>query len=257
MKKTIILFFVIVSLVLVSCGAASEDYMPNESESSKVTDVANKNNQKIYYTVNYEIDSNDVNKTIENLENELANNNGYVESSNYNYSENSEIIRVYYIFRCPTEKLDEFILFIDNECEVGYKNISSTNITTQYASNEARIITLESSKQAYLNMLNKDNLTVSDVIAIQKAIEEIDTELTELNILQEKYDSLLDYSTITIEINKTSSFFETYFGFLGGLVKAIASIILYILPFGIITLLIIFLIIKISKKEKKQRQTNN
>ena len=147
---------------------------------------------------------------------------------------------------------------LDESYKIDYKNLTSTNITTQYASNEARITTLKASKEAYLKMLAKTDITVNEIILIQKEIETIDTELTELEILKNQYDSLLDYSTIRVTITEKESFVNTYLSYLATLFTGIFKILLYLLPFILVAGIVLLCVyIYIKKKDKKEYEVQD
>jgi len=257
MKKVLFLLVLILLFFgLVGCKNSSEKYDPDLSEPSlpEINNISSAvTNQKIYYTVDYRIIDNDIVNSIKNIENVILDLNGYVESYNSNYdSENGKVTSTHYTFRCPTDKLNSLLTHLDESYKIDYKNLTSTNITTQYASNEARITTLKASKEAYLKMLAKTDITVNEIILIQKEIETIDTELTELEILKNQYDSLLDYSTIRVTITEKESFVNTYLAYLATLFTGIFKILLYLLPFILVAGIVLLCVyIYIKKKDKK------
>ena len=254
MKKIILLFVLLFTLIFVGCGAKAEaDYSGTKLPEASIINNNTVTNQKIYYTVNYRITNEKIEESIKEIEDLILKSNGYVESYNSNYdSDKGKVTSAYYTFRCPTDKLNNLLEYLDENYKIEYKNLSSTNITTQYASNEARITTLKASKEAYLKMLDKSNITVNEIIMIQKEIEAIDTELTELEILKNKYDNLLDYSTIHLSISEEETFVNTYLGYLSTLFIGVFKVLLYLLPFILVAgtiLLSVFIYIK--KKNKK------
>lgn len=253
MKKLLLISLFIMAVVLSGCAAKyNPDYSePSLPEINNTTSVVT--NQKIYYTVDYRIIDSDIVNSIKNIENVVLNLNGYVESYSSNYdSENGKVTSSHYTFRCPTDKLNSLLSSLDENYKIDYKNLTSTNITTQYVSNEARITTLKASKEAYLKMLVKSDITVNEIILIQKEIETIDTELTELEILKNQYDSLLDYSTIRVTITEKESFVNTYLGYLVTLFTGIFKILLYLLPFIFVASVVLLCVyIYIKKKDKK------
>lgn len=69
------------------------------------------------------------------------------------------------------------------------------------------------------------------------------------------YDNLIDYNTITIYlIYEESNYFKQYFNYLKKLCVIIFMVFIYTMPFGLIALLIIFIIKYISKMNKKGKE---
>ena len=249
MRKIKYFILAILCLLLVGCAADSPgDYVGNENNASN--NVTVETTRKVYYTVSYTIASlnyKDIKKTIETEVKEFK---GYIESS----SETNEHSVV--VYRIPTEKLNDFLDVVDsNGNAVVSKTIESKDVTTSYSALEARKQVLESSRKAYLQMLEKPNISTNEIITLQNKIDEIDTELLTISNELYKYNNLLDYSKITISYNLTSknpSFIENYGNYLVGFFTVVGQIILYLLPFGLIGFGIAGTIIFFEKRRKKK-----
>ena len=191
MKKTLItLFALIFGLSLASCGAdPNGDYIPEnggmdegvntETNNNVVTDT----NRKVIYTVSYSINGDDV----MDVKNQV--NNKVIELEGYTSSSEETLKQAKVIYRIPTEKLNLFLDYIDSFDGVGSKQITSSDITSSYAYVEAKIQTLMASREAYVKILETENLSRSEIIQINDKIATIDTELLKISNEKASYDN--------------------------------------------------------------------
>lgn len=256
MKKCIYCLLLYICIVfIVGCGdAASNDKTYSSENSNTIIETS----RRIYYTVEISVETEDLNKTINDITNETNRLNGYISNSYISDNGNSSII-----VRVPTKDLFVFLEKIENsDDKITDKKISSFDITSNYNKIEARLQVLNSSKEAYLKLLAEAK-SINDIIIIQNKLEELDSEILELEMQKANYDNLIDYSTITIYLNyEESNYFKQYFNYLGKLCVIIFTVFIYTMPFGIIALLIVFIIKYISKinkngKEKNEKKNKN
>lgn len=238
MKKTLItLFALIFGLSLASCGAAPNgDYIPEnggmdegvntETNNNVVTDT----NRKVIYTVSYSINGDDV----MDVKNQV--NNKVIELEGYTSSSEETLKQAKVIYRIPTEKLNLFLDYIDSFDGVGSKQITSSDITSSYAYVEAKIQTLMASREAYVKILETENLSRSEIIQINDKIASIDTELLKISNEKASYDNKLSYSTVTINyyvnepVVKEPTYFDKYWEYIKDFFVGLADLILYSLP---------------------------
>lgn len=252
MKKWIIgLFTFLFGFVLFGCSSPNYDNPTienggvNEGENNVVIETT----RKIIYTVDYSIYGENSFDTKKEIYNKLDDFNGYTSSSNESLTYASVVYKI------PTENLNSFLDFVDSFDGVGSKTISSNDITSSYSYMEAKITTLEASKNAYLTLLNDPSLTRSDIILINDKIDEIDIELLSLYNQKANYDNKLDYSTITINyhLEQKPSFFKEYVAYLGNFFVGLGKAILYMLPVFFVTgciFSLIFFPIRYRKNKK-------
>lgn len=245
-KFLIILLLFTVMLLLFGCSAEDSKGMGVETGDNNVTVETTR---KIYYTVSYTIDTEDlgeINSSINSKVNEL---NGYVSNSsqNGNYAN--------YVYKVPTKSLNTFLDFVDSFGEnVSEKNVQSTDITSTYSQLDARKEILEASRVAYLKLLNEKNLSISSIIELQNKIDDIDSELLNLNNQLSKYDNLVEYSTVTITYNQKDAnegFCVEYGNYLFGLLKLVFYIFMYTLPFTSIAGIVLLVMFLIKKRKMK------
>ena len=257
-KKIFKLFVVLmISLLLVGCGAAGPSGTPDVNDNLGSNEgIVIETNRKIYYTVDMNINTDDVNETMQYYTQEAIKLEGYISNSNIATSGVS-----YVTYRIPTASLTEFLNHIDNDSnsEVTRKSISTSDITTKYNKVEARLEILYASRQSYVKLLEKAN-SLSEIISLQNKIEDIDTEILQLENEKGSYDNLIDYSTIKIYFNtkeKKNNFFTEYLQYFVNFFKVIGIIILYTIPFGIIGFLILGIIVICRRNKKKRKEVIN
>lgn len=259
-KFVFLLLLAFLSIIAVGCGNESNgsDY-PNGDENGEINEGTNR---KIYYNVNYTIKNRHIDKTIAAIGQKVKEYNGYIDNS---YEKDSY---ANYVYRIPSDKLNDFMDYMSTIGSVIDKSLSSNDITIKYSYTTERLNTLYASKEAYLVLLTREGLTMDEIISIKSKIEEIDTEIRTLERTKANYDNLLDYSTVTI-VYRTSnkikaSFLKDYVQYLRDFVVGLFKFIMYALPFGIVgggvAILIYFLQEKSRKKriaERQQRFINN
>lgn len=256
-KNSFIILLFLLCLFLMGCGMSGNENVkdpapsiPDGSDDIIDIDV----DRKIYYTVSYTVKLQEIEETISSISKKVSEYGGYIEKSNEWESDSKSYAS--YTYRVPISKLNDFLNFMEENEGIASKNISSDDITLTYSKTEERIKTLNASKSAYLNILEKENLSISDIISINTRIEEIDSEVNYLENTKAKYDSLLDYATINIDYNTNfeKSFLEQYLGYLASFFITFGKIILYALPFALVAgVIMLFIFIPQRKKSKRQK----
>ncbi len=211
MKKKIyvVLFVIIIAALclstLTACGANGNDYAPGGSSSDvsedKSESVVDNVNRKIYYKVYVELTGGNPETIGSTVRTQTTAKGGYVESSSETFSEGSASYYRYTV-RIPTKKLDEFVAAIEGAGKLGSKRIETVDITTGYVNAQARKEALESEREVLNELMHSDGVTVADVLTISQRISEINANLNSLEIQLTQYDSLIDFSTVTIYISQ-------------------------------------------------------
>ena len=97
--------------------------------------------------------------------------------------------------RIPSDKLDEFLNGLDSVGRVVDRSESSTDMTVQYADNEARLATLQA-KMERLNELLEKAETVEDLISIESAIADTQYSIDSYETRQRTIDRQVDMSEV-------------------------------------------------------------
>lgn len=155
--------------------------------------------RKIVYYVNLNLTVTDIKESGEKIINLAKSQGGFLQSSNENTGSN--YANYSYVLRIPTEKLDEFLGQAESQGTVNYKTVNSEDITTTYVAATARKNAIEQEIAA----LNGLELTsTSAILERSKRIYELTAELGALEMQINNYDSLVNYSTVTISLNTTA-----------------------------------------------------
>ena len=270
-KIILVVMLVFGGLTLVACSTKSyegNDGLNYESPSysekiggiEKSGELAStlSTNQLIIYNYYYNIQTKDFDRDLANMNSIIRLLGGYSQSNNVSYdSVTGKPTYAHYTFRVPSDKLESFDTSVDEAFKVTRKNIDSTNITERYVSNEARIQVLNSARTAYIKLLEDESLTFSEIIQINDKINNIDTELLNLQLLQNRYDNELEYSYVDVTFYDGSKvdvgFFSEYVEYLGDFFVTLFKVIMYAIPFalvlGAITCAIVIPIVR-SKRKK-------
>lgn len=262
MKKLLFLVVMLFALfTLVGCGDSSEGLQsPSADGGYSNGEQAGNNvvvdtNRKVYYVVEYSI-SGDIRENKNKISLKVNEIGGYVSSSN-EYNTSAKIV-----YKVPTDKLNSFLDFVDAFDGVGKKSVSSNDITSSYAYTEAKIKTLQASREAYVNLLSDPNLSMHEIMSINDKIAEIDVELLKISNEKAMYDNKLEYSTVTVNFTTTPvveeepGFFEEYFEYLGSFFVGLGKVILYLLPVALVGGVVfasIYIPIKIKKNKKLKK----
>ncbi len=247
LKIAFTFFLIVLSFLLISCTSDSDSNGSNGPDHSVVIETT----RKVYYTVEYTFETKKCEEIKNKITSEVEKYSGYIESSL------DEEIKSKYVYKVPTNQLNSFLKFIDELGEhASTKSVQSTDITTEYSEIEARKEVLIASRQAYLSLLTKEELTMTEILSIQSKLSELDSEIATIEKNLNYYDHLLNYSTITIYYQSPKSkpsFTSEYFSFLGNFFLGIGQVILYLLPFIVIIGGIVTVVIFIDRRNKKRR----
>ena len=214
--KRLLIVFALLSLVLsfVSCSADS-NYSTEESVevSSDGSLVVNLPNRKIVYNVGLSFVTSTIASLKGSLDSKCLSLSGYTEKNDERYDdEGCTFVSVTY--RIPTENLDEFLNFAEGEGKLTGKNVSTTDITTSYVNAEARLRSLEEKKGLLEKMLEDSTLTSSERLTIISEISDVGTEIEEIKLLINGYDSSVLYSTVKVNISLPTPLIEIIMPFI-------------------------------------------
>lgn len=212
MKKKLLLSVVCIILAclcFLSVGCAKNkdmggDYYPNnvgpestdKSESgSGDSSTETSPDRKIIYSVyvSYVVDNLD--GCEESISSKLKNDE-WVESSSLSQDYATVVVRI------KTERLDEFMSSLDGLGEISSYTKESEDISERYYDKTVRKTALENEQTRLLELQEKAT-TLADLLAINTRLSEIDAELASINGTLNKYDSLVEYSTVTINLRVT------------------------------------------------------
>ena len=130
--------------------------------------------------------------------------NGYFESV---YTDNGSYYSAYsrlsgsYTVRVPAANYDKFLSAVGNTCHVVNLNKTTEDIGLQYSDTQMRLETVKA-KQERLLVLLKQAIEMKDIIDLESAISDCQYEIDSLTSTINRYDSLIGYSTVNIELEQ-------------------------------------------------------
>jgi hypothetical protein len=199
-------------------NAASESVAPAESAtmseeplkstSTTTTNVTVSNSQeKIIRRASLEVETRDFDKLITSVSTQINQLGGYVESSEIRgrYYNSDNLRNGYIVARIPKDKLDQFIGNVYNMANVVNKLESTENVTLQYIDTESHKKALEIEQERLLALLEKVE-TLEDIITLETRLSDVRYELESYESQLRTYDNLVDYSTVTLNVQEVERF---------------------------------------------------
>lgn len=199
---TTVVLIVVMLLTACSKGSADKGYdrgpAGNDPAVTGSPIVVGSLDRKIVYKVNLTIYSDTPEKVYSAIAEATAKYEGYVESSRESKSDYGE--NYSFVARIPTAKLDDFVNEISVAGTVKNKEVTTEDITVKYVTVDEQRKSLLAEKEALTARLNE--APVSDIIAISDRLAKIDAEINAAQRQINEFDSLLNYSTVTVFVNK-------------------------------------------------------
>ena len=238
-KRVIPLFLTLILIfAFVACGAAKSSQADsattnesvavapeNQSADKSFTDPASGTNaqaaegesiteipttDKIIYSGNADIETLDFDKTIEDLLKMVSETGGFIQSSNVtggNYDSmysGKEIYRyAYYTIRIPADKFKSVTDGLKALGNVVSNSTNAENITMQYTDTESRLSACRTKETRLLELLSKAT-SMEDILAIENSLSDVRYEMENLTSQIKNWDSLINYSTMTISIHEVA-----------------------------------------------------
>lgn len=250
-------------------------------ESTAVRPEQKNTNQKLIYTGNIEVETQQFEDDFQMLKQKVSEMGGYLSGESV-----SGTVPVAYgdpgrrgelTARIPTEKFQQFLDETAGQLDVVYKNIDVEDVIERYYDNEARIELLEL-RYAKLEEHLKAATKMEDIITLEAKMGEILSELDELKGTRRHLDNQVEYSTLTIALTEAVSassvgtskkgvgsrmgeafsgtlrslgvFFENFAIFLVGSLPVL-------LILGVVAVIVIFSVRTAKKRKARKKQNSN
>lgn len=247
---------------------ASDEQKDGESGFDSETNGIKKDNKKIIKRYDYSYETEEFDHAYEYLKQQIEAYDGYVSSSEIYGSQKRSL---YLTARIPAEKSDRFVEQLGSLGTLISQSESAEDITLQYADTESRIASLKTEQERLLALLEKAD-SLESIIKLEDRLTEVRYELENYESKRKVYDDLVTYSTINMtleEVNYTvpvdnstfltriktgleKSFRDIRTGFVDFMVGFIVALP-YLVIWGIIIFLIVWIIKKIVKRCKNKK----
>lgn len=161
--------------------------------------------RKIIRTLSIELRTNEFDKQVAALKNDVQKAGGYVQDSNV-YGTKPEVAgdagrNCYFSVRIPAEQADAFMAAAAEYGTVLSQNESTQDVTDSYFDIETRLEVSRTSLQRLKDILVKTN-NLADIIALEQEISSVTYDIESLTSNLRKYDGMIEYATINVTINE-------------------------------------------------------
>lgn len=157
---------------------------------------------KLIYTADIRVETMDFDQTMKDLTAMVEKYEGYFESSyteNGSYWSNENYIYGSFTVRIPSDKYQEFVSSVSDGMHVTQLSQDVQDIGQAYYEAESHLETLRN-KHERLEVLLKQASSLSDIIELENALSQTEYEIEMYSNDLERYDSLLDYSTVNVTV---------------------------------------------------------
>ncbi len=179
-------------------GSMSKQIAPDMMPAEPSGQIPN-TDRKIIKNANLGLEVVDVKATYDKLLEFALAHKGY--ETNRNEYKSNDYLTLYATIRIDPTQLDAFIEYAGTVGELINVQISSSDITESYYDSKTRLETMEKSLAKYDEFMLKAQ-TIEEVLQVQAQINQITVEIESLKGMLRMWDSLLDESTITLEIRQ-------------------------------------------------------
>lgn len=186
----------------------TQDYATATEESQSDTDVsARPADAKLIYTGYLTLECTDLKAAMPGLEELVSDHGGYLERQEVYQQTGWQTAD--YTVRVPSEQYQAFMGAVEQwkGGKVTYQSSSVDDVGEQYADIENRLETLQIKLDRLQDLLSQAE-TVEDMITIESAISDVEYEIEDLSGQKNRYDSLIDYSTVYITLQQVNSLSE-------------------------------------------------
>ena len=159
--------------------------------------------QKVIFTGTISIESLDFEKSRKEIFDYIDSIGGFVQNSsihgggiNYKGLKSGE-----FVFRIPKQKYNGVFTDMGKFGTIVSQQSSGEDITERYFDNEARVKSLTIQEERLLELLKKAT-KMDDIISLEKELQRVRYDIENLTGTLKKWDGLVEYSTITVDLRE-------------------------------------------------------
>ncbi len=252
-----------------------DDYVDEDSkfENGTAGDSSLAEDRKIIKTVNQSLQTEDFNAVIDNVNALVSELGGYISNSYFkgeSYYNKDSLRSATLTVKIPAQKLSDFVSRAEKNAVVVKYNESVSDVTNAYIDIESRIAVYEAEEIALLEMLEASP-DINTMLSIRSRLNEVQYSLASLRAQKNNYDNRIEYSTVHLDIDEVrqavsrdpgffeeigDNFSDSLYG-IGRFFRSLAvwfiGDFLYILLWGIVIGLALFLVLRIRKRRKRDK----
>lgn len=181
---------------------------------------------------------------------------GHVDSRTDTPTDDNQQESAQLVLRVPANDLDETMVKLKAVGELQRSSLNQTDVTTQVADLDARITALETSVDRLLALMSQATST-ADLIDLESALSQRQAELDGLVAQRDSLGDRVDYATVEMFITTPGEVagtapgdfwggvlvgFQSLIGFVGGLLVVLGVLVPWLIPVGLLALLIWWLV---------------
>ena len=193
-----------------SAAAGSYGFATEESQSvaeapqSDDNTVTRPSDAKLIYTGSLTLECTDLTAAMAGLEQLIGDYSGYLERQEVYHQTSWQTAD--YTVRVPSEQYYGFLEAVERweGGKVTYQSTAVDDVGEVYADLENRLETLQIKLDRLQDLLAQAE-NMEDIIAIENAISDVEYEIEDLSGQKNRYDSLIDYSTVYITLQQVST----------------------------------------------------
>ncbi len=184
----------------------AEQEAPQPSQDTNSNTVYNPSNVKLIYRADVKAQTTDFAEADAALREMVTGMGGYFESqsiSNGNYYNGDYLKKASYIVRVPADRFEDFLSGVKEGVTVKSLSQTAEDVGLQYSETEQKIETLKI-KLGRLQDLLRQATNMSDIIELEYAISDTEENIDYYTKTLNRYDSLIGFSTINIELTEVA-----------------------------------------------------
>jgi hypothetical protein len=233
MNKKFLLFCLFGLFLLTICGCKNNlDKAPQDEgyqgdSPAEQTPAESAPERKLIYKVDVRLETKDLEKTLDEITTNMAEDELIYERHEYESQVTLQL-------RIKSSRLEAFLDSLSESGKVGNLNMTSTDVSLAYQDKTNRITSLNAERARLVELYAEASM--SDMILINKRISEIDREVMDLQGTLNEYDSLIDYSEVTLNIYEVESIAKQSFGsrIISGFVSGFKALIIFLEELAVI-----------------------
>lgn len=227
-------------------------------------------NRKWVITMDISAETEDLDATLEAVNDQIAALKGYIENQNISngsaYSSYRSKRSASLTVRIPAENVDSFVKEISGCSNVTSSSRNVTDITLSYTDTESRITALRAEETRLLELMAQAE-DMQDLLYIEERLTDVRYQLESYTSQIRRYDNQVDYATISLYISEVKeytpvaeqTFWERitsgFVGSIGDLIEDLGDFVVFIVsasPYLVVLAIVIVIIVFFAKKIKKR-----
>jgi len=136
-----------------------------------------------------------------------------------------------FILRIPKTKFDNFLLDIGNLGSITKQQVSTEDVTSAYFDTQAHLKSLTIQEERLLALLKKTG-ELKDIIVLEKELSSVRYEIESLSGNLKKWDNLIDFCTLNIEVVEVHKIKENPVSFVDKIANGFVSSVKSLVDFG-------------------------